>query len=212
MKPRLWFLFALSLLLGRLTTETALAQDDQVAKMPDGQKPTTAGGDANRVVKDPGVVNWDPPAKRELVQRAVSDGITDPAKIAEWARNYKVTMTLEEVRRIKAELSGKFPKGYELYSWMENGTIVYSLVPGTNRNKSLDEILHPQSGQRFENISALKKKIASLPEGEQIIWSNAVVDKKDRPRLVYPDIEVVKDLEKMARQADIELTVPKSGR
>jgi len=51
-----------------------------------------------------GVVNWDPPAKRDLVERALSDGMTDPAKIVEWAVNYKVTMTVEEVRRLKAEL------------------------------------------------------------------------------------------------------------
>jgi hypothetical protein len=30
--------------------------------------------------------------------------MTDPAKIVEWAKNYKVTMTVEEVLRIKAEL------------------------------------------------------------------------------------------------------------
>ena len=52
----------------------------------------------------PGVVNWDPPAKRDLVERALSDGMTDPAKIVEWASNYKVTMTVEEVLRLKAEL------------------------------------------------------------------------------------------------------------
>ena len=53
---------------------------------------------------DSGVVNWNPPTKRELVERALSDGMTDPAKIVEWAKNYKVTMTIEEVLRIKAEL------------------------------------------------------------------------------------------------------------
>jgi hypothetical protein len=52
----------------------------------------------------PAVVNWNPPAKRDLVERALSDGITDPVKIVAWAKNYKVTMTVEEVLRIKAEL------------------------------------------------------------------------------------------------------------
>ena len=52
----------------------------------------------------PAVVNWDPPAKRDLVERALSDGMTDPAKIVEWARNYKVVMTIEEVLQFKAEL------------------------------------------------------------------------------------------------------------
>ena len=52
----------------------------------------------------PGVINWDPPKKRDLVERAVSDGMTDPAKIAAWARDYQVTMTVEEVLRLMAEL------------------------------------------------------------------------------------------------------------
>jgi len=50
------------------------------------------------------VVNWDPPSKRDLVERALSDGMTDPAKIVEWARNHNVTLTDEEVRKIRAEL------------------------------------------------------------------------------------------------------------
>jgi hypothetical protein len=51
-----------------------------------------------------GVVNWDPPTKRDLVERALSDGMTDPAKIVEWASNHDVAMTVEEVLRLKAEL------------------------------------------------------------------------------------------------------------
>lgn|GEM_PF-1896500 len=52
-----------------------------------------------------GVVNWDPPTKRDLVERAVSDGMTDPARIVDWAKNYKVTMTVEEVLQIRKDLA-----------------------------------------------------------------------------------------------------------
>ncbi|MCL2589498.1 MAG: hypothetical protein FWD67_01150 [Betaproteobacteria bacterium] len=48
-----------------------------------------------------GVVNWTPPTKRALVERALSDGMTDPARMVEWARNYNVTLTVAEVLRIK---------------------------------------------------------------------------------------------------------------
>ena len=40
----------------------------------------------------------------DLVKRALSDGITDPAKIAEWANNHKVAITVAEVLQFKAEL------------------------------------------------------------------------------------------------------------
>jgi hypothetical protein len=50
------------------------------------------------------VVNWDVPSKRDLVERAVSDGVADPAKIVEWARSYKVTLTVDEVVALKKDL------------------------------------------------------------------------------------------------------------
>jgi erythromycin esterase-like protein len=61
-------------------------------------------GHHENAAPEAGAVNWDPPAKRDLVERALSDGITDPAKIIEWAANYDVAMTVEEVLRLKAEL------------------------------------------------------------------------------------------------------------
>jgi hypothetical protein len=95
MKP-LWFLFVLCLLLANLTKSAA-----GVAIMADGQKPTTDARDSGTDSREAGVVNWNPPAKRDLLERALSDGITDPAEIVEWAKKYKVSMTIEEVRRFK---------------------------------------------------------------------------------------------------------------
>jgi hypothetical protein len=60
--------------------------------------------DRGKTASAPEVVNWNPPAKRDLVERALSDGISDPAKIVEWAASHKVKMTVEEVRRLTAEL------------------------------------------------------------------------------------------------------------
>ena len=53
------------------------------------------------------VVNWNPPSKEELVSRAISDGMTDPAKIVEWAKSRDVKLTVKEVRAIKAKLKTK---------------------------------------------------------------------------------------------------------
>ena len=50
------------------------------------------------------VVNWDPPTKRDLVEIALHAGMTDPAKIVKYAKKRRVTMTVEEVLRIEAEL------------------------------------------------------------------------------------------------------------
>ena len=54
-----------------------------------------------------GVVNWDPPAKRDLVERAVSDGMTDSAEIVKYAKTRDLTLTVKEVDAIRAELAKK---------------------------------------------------------------------------------------------------------
>jgi hypothetical protein len=61
----------------------------------------------NAAPEPPGAVNWDPPPKRDVVERALSDGVTDPAKIVEWAKDYNLTMTIEEVRQLIAELKNQ---------------------------------------------------------------------------------------------------------
>lgn len=58
----------------------------------------------------PPVVNWNPPPKEEIVQTAVEDGITDPQKIAEWAKQrFHLDLSLDEIRKLKqaVEESGK---------------------------------------------------------------------------------------------------------
>jgi hypothetical protein len=67
-------------------------------------------GQQNAAPEPPGVVNWDPPPKRDVVERALSDGVTDPARIVEWAKDYNLTMTVEEVRQLIAELKSQHQK------------------------------------------------------------------------------------------------------
>lgn len=55
----------------------------------------------------PGMTNWDPPKKKDIVERAVSDGTTDPDEIVKMAKNYKVEMSVEEVKALIADLKKK---------------------------------------------------------------------------------------------------------
>lgn len=69
-------------------------------------------------------------------------------------------------------------KGYELYSWQVGEEWNYTLVTGTNRTKTFDEIITPEntvSADGFVKLSVvgvenLKKLLALLPAGEQIVW------------------------------------------
>jgi len=59
-------------------------------------------------------------------------------------------------------------KGYELYSWKAGGRWHYSLVVGTNRVKSYEEIT---SGKNVRvGDTALKSELKKLAKGEQVFW------------------------------------------
>ncbi|HXI90814.1 MAG TPA: hypothetical protein VNO24_12425 [Blastocatellia bacterium] len=59
-------------------------------------------------------------------------------------------------------------KGYELYSWKIKGHWYYSLLPGTNRVKTYDEITASSAVRR--DAAGLKSELQKLPKGEQVFW------------------------------------------
>ncbi len=63
----------------------------------------------------------------------------------------------------------RFMKGYELYSWQTRGQWYFSLIVGTNREKSYHEITSRKV--RVKGIERLKKRLDQLPRGEEINWS-----------------------------------------
>ena len=70
-------------------------------------------------------------------------------------------------------------KGYELYSWQNGADWNFTLITGTNRSKSFDEIIaqgNTISADGFIKISVtgmeeIKKVISLLPKGEQVFWA-----------------------------------------
>ncbi len=59
-------------------------------------------------------------------------------------------------------------KGYELYSWKIKGHWYYSLLPGTNRPKTYDEITATSVVRR--GAAGLKAGLQKLPKGEEVFW------------------------------------------
>lgn len=70
-------------------------------------------------------------------------------------------------------------KGFEIYSWFDMAcsarpqlqsapnadSVCFALVPGTNRNKTAEEIRKVAIG-----IAALEQQIAKLPAGASVFW------------------------------------------
>ena len=59
-------------------------------------------------------------------------------------------------------------KGYELYSWQDGSTWKFSLLVGTNREKSLDEI--KSADVVLSGVDALKTTLQKVPSGQYITW------------------------------------------
>src|SRR5437660_328002 len=57
-------------------------------------------------------------------------------------------------------------KGWELYSWRADGHWYFSLVAGTNREKSIEEI----TGAKIDGVAQLERKLTLLQVGEELAW------------------------------------------
>ena len=97
-------------------------------------------------------------------------------------------------------------KGLELYSWQdENGGWQYSILEGTNRNKTLEEV------QAIPlDLQGVKNAIAKMAIGESLFWMNRVQDTASGQmlQLSFPPDEVVNELTEFAREKQVELYIP----
>jgi hypothetical protein len=91
-------------------------------------------------------------------------------------------------------------KGYELYSWRSAGDWYFSLLIGTNRLKTRDEVTAQEI--RLSGIEALKERLQKLPKGEDVIWSVGLV-----PGMSLPADEVIKEIRVYCDERGIKLQV-----
>ena len=102
-------------------------------------------------------------------------------------------------------------KGYELYSWKEGGHWNYTLITGTNRNKSYDEIV---TGSNIENtdwikitvrdLNNLKPLLSRVQANESISWISA----PDRVEgFSLPEIPVVFQVVNHCNNLDLDLQI-----
>jgi hypothetical protein len=91
-------------------------------------------------------------------------------------------------------------KGYELYSWQSRGQWYFSLLVGTNRQKSYPEIVSP--GVRIKGTAQLKRKLDLLPEGEELTWSKHRI-----PKMKMPPRSIVDEIIDHCRERRLNLRV-----
>lgn len=114
----------------------------------------------------------------------------------------------------------KSAKGYELYSWQNGSDWNFTLITGTNRTKSFDEII--ASGNTLSSdgmvklsvtgIEEVKKVLSLLPTGEQVFWAGMDLAGQVPSGTVYltfPEQNVIDDLARFCSKHKITLQLLK---
>jgi len=170
-----------------------------------------------------GVTIWKPLASQESKTIALELGYPalsfysgeDPRD------NPLVLDSLEQAGKLAAKPGDKLPhsmKGYELYSWTSDWQQHFTLITGTNRNKTAEEII---SGEyivsedgwvhiHVTSADAIKAVLAMLPQDEFVTWlgqARAVDIPVDSVFFSLPDTSIVNTIKEQAAQCGINLHV-----
>lgn len=89
-------------------------------------------------------------------------------------------------------------KGYELYSWQDGNTWKFSLLVGTNREKSLDEI--KSADVALSGVDALKATLEQIPAGQYITWSS-------RETLSFPSDDIIEQVKQTCKDKGLILSI-----
>ncbi len=122
-----------------------------------------------------------------------------------------------------SSLPEKFPhsmKGYELFSWQADGEWYFTLITGTNRMKSFEEIItagNTVSEDGFVKVSVrgidqLQIMLGLLPSGEDVVWSGMDLGGQvptDTIYLTLPPDEMIDEVKAFSVPLGIHLTAIK---
>ncbi len=89
-------------------------------------------------------------------------------------------------------------KGYELYSWEKDGGWFFSILVGTNREKTLEEIQSPDA--TLKGMDELEAALESIPAGQTITWS------APKP-LAFPSEDLIWQVEEICKGQGLELGI-----
>jgi hypothetical protein len=134
--------------------------------------------------------------------------------------NVLIIDSLKKAGKLTGTTEGKLPrsfKGYELYSWAEDGIWHFILITGTNRNKTLDEIISgtDKPGDGWTNLHVIgvddiKAILSRLPEKEFVFWAadwRLIYSPEDTVHIILPDRETVDTIKEYAIECGLDFVV-----
>jgi hypothetical protein len=101
-------------------------------------------------------------------------------------------------------------KGWELYSWPNGNNFNHSLLPGTNRLKSYDEVVCNR--YVVYGTDSLKMLLGRIPENEPIFWIgkgwlNQCWQDYYKGDLRLPDLFTIKAIQKFCSENNLVLEI-----
>ncbi len=97
-------------------------------------------------------------------------------------------------------------KGWELYSWQENGRWYFSLLEGTNRAKTVAEIRATDA--RLEGIDGLRPALQSVAAGQSVTWWTP---SWAEGAVSFPPAEMVAQVRSLCDKQELQLQVVTQG-
>jgi hypothetical protein len=91
-------------------------------------------------------------------------------------------------------------KGFELYSWKKDGKWYFSILIGTNREKTLAEIQAAEATKK--GMDDLKAVLKSIPAGQYVTWST-------REQLAFPPEDLIQQVQQICKDQGLELNIVK---
>jgi hypothetical protein len=124
-------------------------------------------------------------------------------------------LSLAETEKLPSSM-----KGYELYSWQTDGLWHFTLITGTNRNKTLEEITSnpdyiSETGWikiQVTGVDAIEEVLGKLNPGEDVIWMAGFPQDTNQTNIKFqlppqPDIFTIRDY---AEQRGLKLQIAAS--
>jgi len=135
--------------------------------------------------------------------------------------NPEVLKSLEQAGKLITELSittvAGLPhsmKGYELYSWLEDSQWHFTLITGTNRNKTLEEIVSKEDfiseagwvKVHVIGVEAIQAALSKLPQDEFVMWLAEERDESELEniKIQLPPTETLNDIKEYATQCRLD--------
>jgi hypothetical protein len=95
-------------------------------------------------------------------------------------------------------------KGFELYSWQDGAQWSFSLLEGTNREKTLAEIQSPDVV--LKGVEALEPALENIAAGQYVTWRSP--QWVGEP-LAFPPDDVVGQVERVCKDQGLQLAIVK---